>query len=215
MIVINNFMIEDLKLSGNELILYAEIASNLNSTGQFQKTYKTMVKETGMTKISVERTLKKLTEKKLINIKRVKDGKPYVINIITLKNKQLGMITDKQFKDIIGFWNGTVNYVEDLNNKNYNAYLSIIQLPGFCLDDFKYAIQCYSDTIHDREYYKSHIYKFEKFVKIWQDYTENGCERLAYNAFKRKQNRFTVCDRPFDEQEMDLITDEELGSVEM
>ena len=60
MIVINDYMIQDLKLRGNELLVYAEIASNLNKVGEFQKTYKTIMKDTGLIQRTIERSLDSL-----------------------------------------------------------------------------------------------------------------------------------------------------------
>ena len=219
MIIINNFMIEDLKLKGNELLVYGEIATNLNEAGEFQKTYKTIAKDTGLCKRTVERVLIALNDKKLINIKRVKDGRPYVVNIITINTKHVGLITDKYFKAIIDLWRAYVGTNEDVNQQNYNAYCNIFKTPAFDLGKLRDAIIFYAQTLHDKEYYKSHVYKFDKFTKIWKDYSDGGAEKLGYEAWKKKvnTNRFTISDGPYNAavEESSLVPDDELGSVEM
>ena len=183
MIIINRFMIEDLKLKGNDLIVYAEIVTNLNAAGEYQKTFKTTCKHVGLTQRSVERIFIKLQDMKLINVKKVKDNRPYVINIITVNKNQLEAITDKTFNDLISFFNAQINVREDLSSKNYVAYKTAMKHDGFSIDSVKDAIRCYRDTLLDQEYYKTHLYTFDKFMAKYIQYLPKGYEYEQYKIF--------------------------------
>ena len=212
-------MIQDLKLRGNELLVYAEIASNLNKVGEFQKTYKTIMKDTGLIQRTIERSLDSLKKKKLINIKRVRDGRPFVINIITLNHKQLNIIKDEQFNYIISFW-GKCIAKEDINQINYDAYRLASKDPEFKQEDLKTAILWYGETLHTEGYYKTFIYKFNKFMALYKKYLPGGYEYESLMAWKvtNKANRFTISDRPYnpeDEDRLPSIDDLDLGNMEM
>ena len=67
MIIIHKYMTEDLKLGGSELLVYAEIASNINDNNECIKLQPTIAKDTGLSLKTVYRALQSLLKKNLIS----------------------------------------------------------------------------------------------------------------------------------------------------
>ena len=221
MIIIDNYMTEDLGLGGSDLLVYGDIVSNMNSYNECLLSQQMIAKHTGLSVKTVRRTIGNLKAQNLISVKIVKDGnRPK--SITTINNKQLTMIMDEDFNNTIKFWNSCIGFVEDINQRNYTAYKRIIQDPDYCQGMLKEAIMWYGETIRTKGYYKTYIYKFEKFANVWKNYIIGGYEQVSFMTWIETA---TGCNgyKPYDPDEIAIaakkfehsIPDEMLGQVDM
>ena len=214
-------MIKELELKGAELLLYAYVASNLNDAGVFQKNYYVIEVDTGLTIRTIQRAFNALSQKKLITIQPLKDG-CLNINRITINQRQLDLIQDKDFNDVLEAYTKYIGVKEDPNSKNYQAYKSVAKLESFHKDNFIDAIKCYGDTILDGNYYKTHLYPFDSFATRYTRYLPSGYEyqqyEIFYNTNKRPENRAYYAGIIYELQHPSHLLefdDLELGHVEM
>lgn len=223
MFVIDSYMTEDLKLSGNELLVYAYICSNLNGSNECYKLQKTIAKNCGTNERTVLRAIKSLEEKKIIHITKHLDGKRR-INVMHIQLKYVDMKSDKQFEDVLAAYNTAMGLSEDKCNKNYTAYKFLIKDTAGDMNKFYDAVKCYSDTINDEEYYKAHIYSFETFSRKYRLYLPGGIEYKQYmtfynNSFKGKYHKeyYPGINDPKNSYLSDdcLLDDDDLGNVDM
>ena len=222
MFIIENFMTEDLKLSGNELLVYAYISSNLNGSNECYKLQKTIAKNCGMNERTVLRVIKSLEEKKIIKITKHLDGQRR-LNVMHIQFKYVEMKSDKQFEDVLAAYNTAMGLFEDKCSKNYTAYKFLIKDTAGDLNKFYDAVKCYSDTINDHDYYKVHIYSFETFTRKYRLYLPGGIEYAQYKAFyDNKMCGKRSCNSEYhiginDSYLSDdcLLDDDELGNVDM
>lgn len=213
MIIIEKYMTEDLGLMGSELIVYAEIATNLNEYGEFIKIKSAIAKDTGLSEKTVQRAIIALKTKKLIEVKAVRDGTRN-FNIISIKNKMNELVEDKEFKYILSYW-GRLISSEDLNKANYEAYKYLTKQPDYSLDSFKEAIRWYHETISTKGYYKTFVYRFMRFVYIYKKYLPGNYEQAAFMNWYKTQKYSDECFKPYDPEAYDYLKDEDLGNCDI
>lgn len=222
MFVIDSYMTEDLKLSGNELLVYAYICSNLNGSNECYKLQKTIAKNCGTNERTVLRAIRSLEEKKILKITKHLDGQRR-INIMHIQLKYVEMKSDKQFEDVLAAYNTAMGLSEDKCNKNYTAYKFLLKDTAGDMNKFYDAIKCYSDTINDHDYYKVHIYSFETFTRKYRLYIPGGIEYSQYAAFYNNNNcSKQSCNREYyiginqDKYLSDAcLDDDDLGNIDM
>ena len=219
MIIIEKYMTDDLKLGGSELLVYADIASNLNAANEFTKLQQTLASDCGLSVKTVQRTLKILQERKLIKTNKARDGRRF-LNIININDKLSGMIKDSDFNDILVKYNQLLNLHEDKVNKNYNAYKAAAKDPKWSKDEFIKALTCYADTINDNDYYKKYLYTFDKFFGKYKEYLPGGFEYKQYKIFydKKLWGKFHSGDREYYIKAEDFTAQEDdayLDSIEV
>ena len=94
------------------------------------------------------------------------------------------------------------------------------------MDLYYAAVKCYRDTIKDTSYYKTHIYTFENFLKVYYKYMPGGIEYEQYKIFYDKSRdgaKYYIELGPSDYSRTSSnyyslnnpVSEEELGSVEM
>lgn len=216
MIIIEKYMTEDLGLVGSDLVIYADIASNLNEYGEFIKTKAVIARDTGLSEKTVQRSIISLRDKKMIEVKAVRDGARN-FNIISIKNKCHELVTDKDFKYILDYWAKLV-CVEDLNKANYEAYQYLLKQPGFTMDSFKEAIRWYAETIKTSGYYKTFVYRFARFVYVYKKYLPGQYEQAAFMSWMQTHHEFIAQTfKPYDPEDCNYnqINDEDLGNCEI
>lgn len=187
MFTVHKYMTEDLKLGGSELLVYADIASNINAQCECIRLQQTIAKECGLSLITVKRTVDSLAAKKLIQIKKMRDGKR-VINIMVVPMRFVTIQMDPLFKEAILYYQTKIGIATDMCQKNYTAFQTVQKIPGFKMDLYYAAVKCYRDTIKDNRYYKTHVYTFENFLKVVFKYMPGGYEYEQYKIFYDKAN---------------------------
>ena len=185
MFTVHKYMTEDLKLGGSELLVYADIASNINAQCECVRLQQTIAKECGLSLVTVKRTVDSLAAKKLIQIKKMRDGKR-VINIMVVPMRFVTIQMDPIFKEAILYYQTKIGITTDMCQKNYTAFQTVQKIPGFQMDLYYAAVKCYRDTIKDTSYYKTHIYTFENFLKVVFKYMPGGIEYEQYKIFYDK-----------------------------
>lgn len=212
MIIIEKYMTEDLKLGGSELLVYAMIASNLNEYNEFIKLKATIAKNTGLSERTVLRCLNELKNKKYIKIKAVRDG-TRCFNIISIDNKCNEFIQDTEFNAILDYW-GKLISKEDPSKTNYEAFKYLKKNPKYTIDSFKEAIRWYAATINFEGYYKTYIYRFARFVYLWEKYLPGSYEQKAFMTWlKTNKPCIAAGYKPFDPTE--ATSNEDLSEIEI
>ena len=217
MIVIERYMTEDLKLGGSELLVYADIVSNINACNECVKLQKTIAADCGITVKTVYSCIKRLEALKLIKTKSARDGRR-MINIMIVCDKHTDMIRDEGFNTVLDYYKKKLHLLIDKCNKNYTAYLSMIKQPDYTQQKFMDAISCYSDTINDQDYYKTHLYTFDSFTTKYRLYLPSGYEYEQYAIFynnRKHKGDSSYYIGIFDDMHSGLLSEEELGHVEV
>ena len=218
MFVIDSYMTEDLKLSGNELLVYAYICSNLNGSNECYKLQKTIAKNCGTNERTVLRAIKSLEEKKIIHITKHLDGKRR-INVMHIQLKYVDMKSDPLFDEALTVYNTAMGLSEDKCNKNYTAYKFLLKDTSGDIKKFYDAVECYAAAIKNPEYYKAHIYSFETFTRKYRLYLPGGIEYVQFKTFLNNgRNRFNLNDSEIDpckKYKSALIPDNELDNIKV
>lgn len=214
MIIIEKYMTEDLNLTGSELVVYADIASNLDEKGEFCKTQRSIAKDVGLSIKTVQRAIYGLKEKKLISLTCAKDGFK-TFNIISIKNKINEIVIDKDFKTVLDYWQKCI-CAEDLNKANYEAYKYLIKQPDYSLDSFKEAVRWYNATISTSGYYKTYVYRFARFIYIYKRYLPGNYEQVAFMNWLQTNHEYLAQGyKPWDPDNEAAIPMEEFNPEEI
>ena len=216
MIIIERYMTEDLKLGGSELLVYADIVSNLNAANEFIKLQPALAADCGLSIKTVYRSLKILEDRKLIKVNKARDGRRY-LNIINISEKQTNMLKDEEFNRALSYYDKYTCVHEEKCNRNYLAFKAATKIPTWNEEDFKTAVICYKNTIEDPDYYKTHLYTFDRFLIKYREYIPGGHEFEQYKVFcnNKHKGKFFNGDRQIDTFESGLIPDEELDNIEV
>lgn len=226
MIIIEDYMRDEMHLSGAKLFVYAALCGHVQN-GFSTVTQEQLAAELGLGLRTVTRAFAELRADKFIKIKPFRDnGKKR--NMVMLNDIHLKMNQDVYSIYVVDTWNIIMGLKEGLTIDIFKKIQKIIEKhPGQCdnknpSDFIGRAIANYSTLLNDEGYYKSHVYKLSAFLNKIEDYSDSGCEWKEYllDVKKRRNRSRAVCDfnegdRPLSEQVISVIDDNELGNVEM
>lgn len=218
MIIIEDYMRDEMHLSGAKLFVYAALCGHVQN-GFSTVTQEQLAAELGLGLRTVTRAFAELKEDKFIKIKPFRDnGKKR--NSITLNDIHFEMNHNKVFQEVLVFWNDKIGLNEVMTIDIYKKLQRYIKQDKY-IEVIKNAIERYAMILNDKLYYKSHIYKFSSFLNKIEDYLKSGIEWREYCADynKRYANKWTASDRDIDPLEEskknNTLSIEELGTVEM
>ena len=214
MIKIEDYMIKDLKLSGTDLLVYADLISHMDR-GYCNITQEQIASEIGAGLRTVNRSIALLKSRKIIEVEFYMDGFKRR-NCIIIKDDIANMNNCEELKKVLQAWENYIGVKEALTTEVYKAWKTYIKNSGNkYFEKIILAIYRYGNILKDLNYYKSYIYNIKKFFDYkFADYLDKGIEWAEYQKFKAKQApTFTASDRPF--QESESIADSDLGNVQM
>lgn len=194
MVIIENYMINEMHLSGAKLLVYAALCGHVEN-GYSTITQDQLAEELGLGLRTVNRFINELDAEKRISVKPFRDnGKKR--NAIMLNDIHIQMKQNSEFNEILEFWNDKISLNEVMSIDIYKK----LQKKQYSSDVIKDAIERYSMILNDKLYYKSHVYKFSSFLNKLEDYFKNGIEWREYCVEYNKRNAtsFTASDRAVD-----------------
>lgn len=217
---IDSYMIDDLNLTGYDLLLYAAIVSNLDANNRFYMKIRDLSKATGIPDRCISRHLSYLRQNNLIKIEVIRDGGFIPRNIITVKDAYIELDKDETYNNIIDYWNLMCLESATVEAKKMARYIIYKKaIKKYTVDEIIGAITSYWTMIKDELYYRSYLFKFDRFIDSKIDlFIPGGIEFESYKVFKDKQKTpFTASDRKFNANDYKniIISDDQLGNVEI
>ena len=186
MYIIEDYMTKSLKLGGSELLVFAVIASGLDSTRYFTKTQPYIAKMTGLSLCTVHRAIKSLEQKRIIGSFLSRDGDK-VVKLIRIISTYSVYQDDAYFMDVVNYYQDKIAVNVDINSKAYNAYkFAIDKIKKQFNEEYNIydAIDNYAKMIFDKSYFKSYKYNFESFCNKSCDYLLGGNEYSSWIMFQ-------------------------------
>lgn len=187
MIKIEDYMIKDLKLSGTDLLVYADLITHMDK-GYCNITQEQIAQEIGGGLRTVNRSIAYLKNKKIIEIQSYTDGYKRR-NCIVIKDDIANMNNCEELKKVLEAWENHIGVKEALTIEVYKAWKTYIKNSGDkYFEKIIEAIYRYGNILKDFNYYKSYIYNIKKFFDYkFADYLDKGIEWTEYQRFKAKQ----------------------------
>ena len=182
---IYDYMVNDMKLSGAELLVYAAINAYMEH-GFCNTTQNQIASATNLGLRTVTRCVANLKAKKIIDITKYWDGGQRR-NCYTIKQDLSDINQCSNLDTVIQLWHECIGVEVNKSLEVYKLYSAQAAKNKNYFSELMEAIGTYGAILDDVNYYKSYICSFKKFLDgKYKDYIKDGSEDKEYRCFLSK-----------------------------